>query len=60
MNKKNPYLVERATEVDFLAEPGDPVLTRELAKAAEHGAALNRLPPLQFRAHFAYYHFGSF
>jgi len=38
MNKRNPYLVERATEVDFLAEPGDPVLSRELAKAAAHSA----------------------
>ena len=38
MNKRNPYLVERATEVDFLAAPGDPVLSRELAKAASHGS----------------------
>lgn len=37
-NRKNPYLVERATEVDFLAEPGDPVFERELSKAAAHSA----------------------
>lgn len=35
-NRKNPYLVERATDVDFLAEDGDPVFKRELAKAASH------------------------
>ena len=38
LNKKNPYLVERATDVDFMAEPGDQVLQRELAKAAAHSA----------------------
>ncbi|MEI6196444.1 MAG: hypothetical protein WCS42_19160, partial [Verrucomicrobiota bacterium] len=38
MNKKNPYLVERATDVDFMAEPGDLVLQRELGKAAAHSA----------------------
>jgi hypothetical protein len=37
-NRKNPYLVERSTEVDFLAEPGDPVFERELARAAAHSA----------------------
>ena len=38
MNRKNPYLVERSTPVDFLAEPGDPVFEREIAKAASHSA----------------------
>jgi hypothetical protein len=38
MNRKNPYLVERSTPVDFLAEPGDPVFERETAKAASHSA----------------------
>ena len=36
MNRKNPYLVERSTPVDFLAAPGDPVFEREIAKAASH------------------------
>lgn len=36
MNRKNPYLVERARKVDFLAEPGDEVLELELGKAAAH------------------------
>ena len=35
-NRRLPYLVERATDVDFLAAPGDLVLQRELAKAAAH------------------------
>jgi len=38
MNRKNPYLVERATEVDYLAGSGDPVLARELARAAAHSS----------------------
>jgi len=38
MNRQNPYLVERADAVDFLAEPGDPVFEREIAKAASHSA----------------------
>jgi hypothetical protein len=38
MNRKNPYLVERSTPVDFLAAPGDPVFEREIAKAASHSA----------------------
>jgi hypothetical protein len=36
MNRKNPYLVERSTPVDFLAASGDPVFEREIAKAASH------------------------
>ena len=36
MNRKNPYLVERSTPVDFLAAPGDPHFEREIAKAASH------------------------
>ena len=36
MNRKNSYLVERSTPVDFLAAPGDPVFERETAKAASH------------------------
>jgi hypothetical protein len=38
LNRKNPYLVEQASDVDFMAEPGDPVLQRELARAASHSA----------------------
>lgn len=36
MNRKNPYLVERSTPVDFLAQPGDATFDREMAKAASH------------------------
>jgi len=36
MNRRNPYLVERACPVDFLAAPGDPVFEREIAKAQAH------------------------
>ncbi len=38
LNQRNPYLVERSTKVDFLAEPGDLVFEREIAKAAAHSA----------------------
>jgi hypothetical protein len=38
MNRQNPYLVERSTPVDFLADPGDPVFEREIARAASHSA----------------------
>lgn len=36
MNRKDPYLVERATGVDYRAAAGDPDLERELGKAAAH------------------------
>ena len=52
MNRKNPYLVERATEVDFLAAPEDQTLQRELAKAQDH----SKYPKARFhvlRAKFA-------
>ena len=38
LNRRNPYLVERSTKVDFLAEPGDETFAHEIAKAAAHSA----------------------
>jgi hypothetical protein len=36
MNGKNPYLVERANGVNFMASPGDADFENEIAKAASH------------------------
>jgi hypothetical protein len=38
MNRRNPYLVERARPVDFLAAADDPVFKAEIAKAQAHSA----------------------
>jgi hypothetical protein len=38
MDRKNPYLVERALPVDYLAVPGDANFKNEVSKAAAHSS----------------------
>lgn len=43
LDRKNPYLVERAEPVDFLAAKGDEQFERETAKAVAHGSHFRTL-----------------
>jgi hypothetical protein len=38
LDRKNPYLVERSSPVDFLAAPGDANFENEISKAAAHSS----------------------